>query len=122
MTDGGASAALRFDDVLVVSPHNAHVNRIAAAIGNGDRVGTVDKFQGQQGHVVVYAMSRPAEEAGDVPFLYEINRVNVALSRARLMAIVVAHPDATFPPVRRPEHLLLASRFATSSDAQPPHG
>jgi uncharacterized protein len=109
--DGGAPTHLRSDDVLVVSPHNAHVNRIAAVIGGGVRVGTVDKFQGQQGHVVVYAMSRPAE-AGDVPFLYEINRVNVALSRARLLAIVVAHPDATFPPVRQPEHLRLASRFA----------
>jgi hypothetical protein len=116
--DGGAPVALRADDVLVVSPHNAHVNRIAAALGNGDRVGTVDKFQGQQGHVVVYAMSRPAEEAGDVPFLYGINRLNVALSRARLMAIVVAHPDATFPPVRQPEHLRLASRFARAVEGR----
>ena len=47
-----------------------------------------------------------------MPFLYEINRINVALSRARLMAIVVAHPDALFPPVSQPEHLKLASRFA----------
>lgn len=116
--DGGAPAGLGPEDVLVVSPHNAHVNRIAAAIGNGDHVGTVDKFQGQQGHVVVYAMSRPAEEAGDVPFLYELNRVNVALSRARLMAIVVAHPDATFPPVRQPEHLRLASRFARALEGR----
>jgi uncharacterized protein len=116
--DDGVERALRRDDVLVVSPHNAHVNRIAAAIGDGVRVGTVDKFQGQQGHVVVYAIGRPAEEAGDVPFLYEINRVNVALSRARLMAIVVAHPDATFPPVRRPEHLRLASRFARVVDGR----
>jgi uncharacterized protein len=118
VSDGGADAALRPDDVLVVSPHNAHVNRIAAVVGGGVRVGTVDKFQGQQGHVVVYAMSRPAEEAREVPFLYETNRVNVALSRARLLAVVVAHPDATFPPVRQPEHLRLASRFARALDSR----
>jgi len=78
----------------------------------------VDKFQGQQAHVVVFAMSRRAEEARDVPFLYEINRINVALSRARLLAIVVAHPDATFPPVRQPEHLRLASRFTRAVSAR----
>ncbi|WP_104524535.1 TM0106 family RecB-like putative nuclease [Blastococcus atacamensis] len=112
VTVDGLAERLKADDVLVVAPHNAHVNRIRAALGGSDRVGTVDKFQGREGHVVVFAQGRPAEKPGDVPFLYEINRINVALSRARLMAIVVAHPDAVFPPVSQPEHLKLASRFA----------
>ncbi|MCW3038299.1 MAG: putative RecB family nuclease [Solirubrobacterales bacterium] len=112
VTANGRTERLTADDVLVVAPHNAHVNRIRAALGGSDRVGTVDKFQGREGHVVVFAQGRLAEKPGDVPFLYEINRINVALSRARLMAIVVAHPDAVFPPVSQPEHLKLASRFA----------
>jgi superfamily I DNA and/or RNA helicase len=112
VTEDGRVERLTVDDVLVVAPHNAHVNRIRAALGRSDRVGTVDKFQGREGHVVVFAQGRPAEKPGDVPFLYEINRINVALSRARLMAIVAAHPDAVFPPVSQPEHLKLASRFA----------
>ncbi|MGY1722723.1 TM0106 family RecB-like putative nuclease [Blastococcus sp. SYSU DS0533] len=118
VTVDGRAQRLTPDDVLVVAPHNAHVNRIRAALGGSDRVGTVDKFQGREGHVVVFAQGRPAEKPGDVPFLYEINRVNVALSRARLMAIVVAHPDAVFPPVSQPEHLKLASRFARAVSAR----
>lgn len=118
VTVDGRAQRLTADDVLVVAPHNAHVNRIRAALGGSDRVGTVDKFQGREGHVVVFAQGRPAEKPGDVPFLYEINRINVALSRARLMAIVVAHPDAAFPPVSQPEHLKLASRFARAVSAR----
>lgn len=107
----GVTERLGWDEVRVVAPHNAHVNRLDAALADEAHVGTVDRFQGQQGHVVVYSMGRLAESPGDVPFLYEINRLNVALSRARLMAIVISHQDAVFPPVDSPEHLLLASRF-----------
>ena len=109
--ESGETQTLTWDEVRVVAPHNAHVNRIDAALPDEARVGTVDRFQGQQGHVVVYSMGRLAESPGDVPFLYEINRLNVALSRARLLAIVVSHRDAVFPPVDSPEHLKLASRF-----------
>jgi uncharacterized protein len=112
VTDDGATKPLVYGDILVVAPHNAHVNRIAARIGNRVRVGTVDKFQGQEGHVVIYSMGRLAAAPSDVPFLYDLNRVNVALSRARLLAVVVSHPDAVFPPVAKPEHVILASRFA----------
>jgi predicted RecB family nuclease len=104
-------APIRATDVLVVAPHNAHVNRLRRALP-GYEIGTVDKFQGRQAHVVVYAMGRTAESPSDVPFLYELNRVNVALSRARLLAIVVTSPEALLPPVAEPEHLRLASRFA----------
>jgi len=114
VTVDGTVDQLTLDEVLVVAPHNAHVNRIAAEVGPDVRVGTVDKFQGQQGHVVIYSMGRLADRPGDVPFLYDLNRVNVALSRARLMVIVVAHSDAVFPPVGTPDHLRLASRFAAA--------
>jgi predicted RecB family nuclease len=103
---------LTAQEILVVAPHNSHVNRLNAALADtGVRVGTVDKFQGQQAHVVIYSMGRVAQAASDVPFLYELNRVNVALSRARLLAVVVSDPVAALPPVVTPEQLLLASRF-----------
>lgn len=70
--------------------------------GSAVRVGTVDRFQGLQGHVVIYSMGRQAETAGDVPFLYEVNSLNVALSRAKLLVVVIAHSDADFPPVAAP--------------------
>ena len=101
-------------EILVVAPHNAHVNRIAAALKGAASVGTVDKFQGQQAHVVIFAMGHEAQSSRDVRFVYDLNRLNVALSRARLMVVVVAQSDACFPPVNSPEDLLLASRFATA--------
>jgi len=109
--EDGNKTVLDASNLLVVAPHNAHVNRIAASAPPGIRVGTVDRFQGQEGDVVVYSMGRLAEGPGDVPFLYELNRLNVALSRARLQAIVISRRDAMFPPVSNPEQLMLASRF-----------
>jgi superfamily I DNA and/or RNA helicase len=91
------------------------VNRLDAVLeATGIRVGIVDKFQGQQAHVVIYSMRRTAQIPSDVPFLYELNRVNVALSRARLMAIVVSDPAVPLPPVATPEQCKLASRFVAA--------
>ncbi len=108
-----STEALSVDQILVVAPHNSHVNQLNAKLADtGVCVGTVDKFQGQEAHVVIYSMGRIALAASDVPFLYELNRVNVALSRARLMAVVVSNPAATLPPVSTPAQLLLASPFS----------
>jgi len=80
-------------DVLVVSPYNAQVNALAEALP-GVRVGTVDKFQGQEADVVLYSMASSTGE--DVPrgleFLLSRNRLNVAISRARCLAYLVASP------------------------------
>jgi uncharacterized protein len=80
-------------DVMVVSPYNAQVNALAEALP-GVRVGTVDKFQGQEADVVLYSMASSTGE--DVPrgleFLLSRNRLNVAISRARCLAYLVASP------------------------------
>jgi uncharacterized protein len=81
-------------EVLVVAPYNAHVNALVDALPEGARVGTVDKFQGQEADVVVYSMASSSGE--DVPhgleFLLSRNRLNVAVSRARCLAYLVASP------------------------------
>ena len=82
-------------DVLVVAPYNAQVSLIQetlAAAGLGAvRVGTVDKFQGQEAPVAIVSMT--ASSHGDVPrgmgFLLSRNRVNVAVSRAKWRAILI---------------------------------
>lgn len=110
-TEPGHTELLTWDEVRVVAPHNTHVNRLDAKFIGQVQVGTVDRFQGQQCHVVIYTMGCLAEQPSDVSFLYQLNRLNVALSRARLMAIVVSHLDAVFPPVGVPDDLRLVSRF-----------
>lgn len=80
-------------DLVVVSPYNAQVNALAEALP-GERVGTVDKFQGQEADAVVYSMV--SSSGDDVPrgleFLLSRNRLNVAISRARCLAYLVCSP------------------------------
>ena len=63
--------------------------------GKHAKVGSVDKFQGQEAPVVFYSLcaSDPAESPRGLDFLYDIHRLNVAISRAQSLAIVVGHPD-----------------------------
>jgi predicted RecB family nuclease len=92
----GASHEMTVDDILVVAPYNDQVALIRDRL-NGDprtagvRVGTVDKFQGQEAPVVFFSMT--ASTAADVPrgldFLFSRNRLNVAISRAKMLAYVV---------------------------------
>jgi len=81
------------EDVIVVAAFNAQVNALQEALP-GVRVGTVDKFQGQEADVVLYSMASSSGE--DVPrgleFLLSRNRLNVAISRARCLAYLVASP------------------------------
>ncbi|MEZ5319506.1 MAG: TM0106 family RecB-like putative nuclease [Vicinamibacterales bacterium] len=81
-------------DLRIVTPFNAQAVRIRERIDPAVPVGTVDKFQGQEAPVVIYSMatSRPEDAPHGLEFLYSLNRLNVATSRARCLAIVVASP------------------------------
>jgi uncharacterized protein len=90
----GVERALRPDDILIVAPYNLAVRRIADEVPAGVRVGTVDKFQGQEAPVVFYAMSSStgADAPRGLDFLFSANRLNVAISRAQCLAVLVASP------------------------------
>jgi len=89
------------------------VAALRAALPPGARVGTVDKFQGQEAPVVIYSMaaSTPAEAPRGMPFLYDPKRLNVATSRAKCLAIVVASPALFRVACRTPEQMKLANAF-----------
>ncbi len=82
------------DDILVVAPYNLAVNTIQRAVPASVRVGTVDKFQGQEAPIVFFALT--CSSAEDVPrgldFLFDPNRFNVAISRAECLAVLVHAP------------------------------
>ncbi len=80
--DGSVRPMTR-DDVLVVSPYNVQVNHLKSILPPGARVGTVDKFQGQEARVVLVSMATSDAESlpRDAEFLFSANRLNVALSR-----------------------------------------
>jgi uncharacterized protein len=106
----GKERRLREADVLVVAPYNAQVAAIARLLP-GVRVGTVDRFQGQEAPVVVYSLaSSSAQEAPrGMDFLYNPNRLNVATSRAQGACILVAARRVLEPECRSPEQMRRAN-------------
>lgn len=100
----GEGRPMALDDVLVVAPFNVHVARLAAALPEGARVGTVDRFQGQEAPVVVYAMGASSADLAPrgVSFLFDLHRLNVAVSRAKALAIVVGSPALLDAAARTP--------------------
>jgi hypothetical protein len=119
----GKSEQLTTADILVVSPYNAQVSRLAERLEPaGVRVGTVNKFQGQEAPVVIYSMatSRPEDAPRGMEFLYSLNRLNVATSRARCAAILVASPRLFEPECRTPRQMKLANALCRYRElAQP---
>ncbi len=118
----GRVRPIGIDDILVVSPCNMQVNLLRSRLPEGARVGTVDKFQGQEAAVVLISM---ATSSGDdlprqIEFLYSRNRLNVALSRARCLAVIVASPRlletscSTIEQMRLVNALCWAKNFAGS--------
>jgi uncharacterized protein len=108
---GGVSRRLTLADVLIIAPYNAQVARLRSRLPDGARIGTVDKFQGQEAPVVIYSMatSSAVDAPRDLEFLYSLNRLNVAVSRARGLAMIVASPRLLDAPVRTPHQLRLVN-------------
>jgi uncharacterized protein len=99
------------DDILVVAPYNAHVNRLRDALPSGARVGTVDRFQGQEAPIVIYTMATSSgeDQRRSMDFLYSLNRLNVAISRAQGLAVLVCSPALLGVHCRTAEQLILAN-------------
>src|SRR5439155_6458148 len=99
------------DDILVVAPYNAQVRRLIETLPDKARVGTVDKFQGQEAPVVIYSMATSSVD--DAPrgmdFLFSLNRLNVAASRAQVLVILVGSPELLKARCRTPDQMRLAS-------------
>jgi predicted RecB family nuclease len=115
----GRQHALTRDDLLIVAPYNDQVNRLLQRLP-GVKVGTVDKFQGQQAAVVIYSMttSTPEDAPRGMEFLYDPHRFNVATSRARCACIVVGSPPLLYPECQTPRQMELANvvcRYAEMS-------
>ncbi len=92
--EDGKSRPLGMDDFMVVTPYNAQVRRLRMGLPEGVRIGTVDKFQGQEAPVVFFSMATSSGEdvPRDVGFLFSRNRLNVAISRAQCLAFLVCSP------------------------------
>jgi len=95
----------------VVSPYNMQVNLLKQRLGPDARVGTVDKFQGQEAEAVIISMATSSgdEMPRNIDFLFSKNRLNVAISRAKCLAVLVASPKLLAVNCRTPEQIALVN-------------
>lgn len=104
---------LDWNDILFVAPYNHQVNLLRSRLGDQAKVGSVDKFQGQEAPVVVLSMcaSSASEAPRGVEFLFSPNRLNVAISRAKCLAIVVGSSSLVNTPVKNLEQMKMVNAF-----------
>lgn len=107
----GVENPIRLENILVVAPYNMQVNRLKQVLPEGARVGTVDKFQGQEAEAVLVSMTTSSGEylPRDIDFLYSKNRLNVAISRARCWVGVVANSSLLDISVATPSQMGLVN-------------
>lgn len=116
----GKPRPMRERDIMIVTPYNAQRRLITSKLkaagisvepGAGVEVGTVDKFQGREAAVVFYSMATSSGEDAprDMTFLFEQNRFNVAISRARALSVLVCSPRLLETACRTPEQMALVN-------------
>jgi superfamily I DNA and/or RNA helicase len=108
----GETVPLEIKDILVIAPYNAQVALLDKRLPKA-RIGTVDKFQGQQAPIVFYSMatSSPEDAPRGMEFLYSGNRLNVATSRAQCVTVLVANPALFDVQCKTPRQMELANSF-----------
>lgn len=108
----GREQEVGLNEILIIAPYNAQAFELQERIPGG-RIGTVDKFQGQQAPIVIYSMttSTHADAPRGMEFLYSLNRLNVATSRARCISILVGSPLLFEAECRTPRQIRMANAF-----------
>jgi adenosine/AMP kinase len=108
----GVAKPITLEDILIIAPYNAQVIEIQKRLPTA-RVGTVDKFQGQEAPIAIYSMatSSHADAPRGMEFLYSGNRFNVAISRAQCLAILVASPQVFEADCQTPRQIQLINAF-----------
>lgn len=107
----GAQQNMQAENILVVAPYNAQVLMLKEVLPDDIAVGTVDKFQGQEAEVVIVSMTTSGAEEmpRTMEFLFDRHRLNVAISRARTLAIIVASPGLLEINCSTPEQMALVN-------------
>ena len=109
----GEDTHLQPHDVLVITPYNAQVAVLRDALPSGVPVGTVYNFQGQEAPIAIYSLATSSREDAPrgIEFLYSKNRLNVAVSRARCISVVVCNPALFRVRCKTPRQMELANAF-----------
>lgn len=109
----GTTRPLALADFLFIAPYNAQVRALQAALPSAARVGSVDKFQGQEAPVCILSLCSSFGEYGSrgLAFILDRNRINVAVSRAQCLAVVVADPRIASAAAGSLDEMMLINLF-----------
>ncbi len=104
---------LKIEDFLIVSPYNAQVNFLLARLPEGTRCGTIDRFQGQEAPVTIISMTSSDLESlpRDKSFFFNRNRLNVAISRAQCLSVILFNPKLLESPPKTYEDFKMINNF-----------
>lgn len=119
----GQEHPMLLNDILVVAPYNMQVNLLKQVLPEGARVGTVDKFQGQEAEAVIVSMATSSGEylPRFIEFLYSKNRLNVAISRAKCLALFIANPALMAIRCSTPEEMALVNTLCWVQEVGQPN-
>lgn len=109
----GETRPLLLSDFLFIAPYNAQVRSLRDALPPGARVGSVDKFQGQEAPVCILCLCSSYGEYGSrgLGFILDRSRINVAISRAQCLAVVIADPRIALTAAGSIDEMRLLSLF-----------
>ena len=101
------------EDILVVAPYNVQVNYLKSILPKGAKIGTIDKFQGQQAPATIISMttSDPESLPRNVDFFFSRNRLNVAISRSQCLSIIIMNKKILEIACKKIKHIHLVNTF-----------
>jgi uncharacterized protein len=113
-TDEGKKKKITNEDIMIVAPFNMQVNNFKRKFKTENlRVGTIDKFQGQESKVVFVSMtsSDPENLPRHKEFFFSRNRLNVAISRGQCVAVILFNPSLLLANCKKINEMRLVNNF-----------
>lgn len=106
------------EEIMVIAPYNLQVGKLKDALGDTAQVGTIDLFQGREASVVIVSMttSNLEDTPRGIDFLFSQQRINVALSRAKALAIIVGSPRLFETRCNTTEQMALVNFFCALAE------
>lgn len=113
--NGHETKVVSENDILFVAPYNLQVSNLKKALGKKYKIASVDKFQGQEAPISIVSLCTSTfEESGarrGLDFVLSTNRLNVAISRAESLCIVLGSPELALTPVKTLEQMKLVNFY-----------
>ena len=113
-TEDNKKKKMSIENIMMIAPFNMQVNNLKKILNSKDaRIGTIDKFQGQESKVVFISMtsSDPENLPRHKEFFFSRNRLNVAISRAQCVAVILFNPNLLLSDCKKINEVRLINNF-----------